>query len=127
MSDDFVSAAKCLLRERPIDSYRLEHSDHHRRLVIQHGGMIRVLIFPTSTGDAYRGLRNFRAQLRRALDSIGVPRMARVSSPRRNRTLCSAQRSIAPPSEKAAPRADWRDGLRGISIQLFGGEIGAES
>lgn len=127
MSDDFISATKRLLRERPVDSHHLEYSDHHRRLVIRYAGKARALIFPTSTGDAFRGARNFRSDLRRALNALGVPKPVRAPSPHRARARCAAPRPIAPPAEKAAPRADWKDGLRDISRALFGGEIGTET
>jgi hypothetical protein len=71
VSDAYVQRIRSFLARHDIANYRFVRRVKHRAVVVEHGGRVVTVIFPSSGSD-WRGPANAVASLRRALRLNGV-------------------------------------------------------
>jgi len=70
VSDDYTARIKAFLDRHGIDGYHFVQKAKHRAVVVEHGGKVTTIIFPSSGSD-WRGPANAVRSLRRALGLAG--------------------------------------------------------
>jgi hypothetical protein len=70
VSDDYTARIEAFLDRHQISNYRFVHRAKHRAVVVEHGGKVTTVVFPSSGSD-WRGSHNAISTLRHALGLIG--------------------------------------------------------
>jgi len=120
MADEYEEVAQRVLSERKVEDFEFGRTKRHRRLVIRFKGSRYSVVYPTSGSD-WRGLQNFKRDIKHALSTLRVPTTETKKKARNAKgkaDKCKPPRPAVFSNEHAEIAADWHDELFQLSSKL---------